>query len=152
MATRVKALVAERNGIELEYREEINPFGDLLQAFGMLCNDEITVAGGNTDPSLGVGFEAAVGSVYFCSNGNIYKKTGIADTDWTIFSGGSGGAIYMKDILDVDNALDPDNEQVLMFDTATEKWYAKTICQESEDYGLITVPVDCGNSDWGSVA
>jgi len=88
--TRVKAIIGERNNIELEYREEVNPFGDLLQAFGMLCNDEITVAAGNTDPSIAPGFGGNGGSVYFCGNENIYKKYGLLDTDWKIFSGGTG--------------------------------------------------------------
>jgi len=91
MASVAKPTVSERNGIDLEYREEANPFNDILQCLGIICADETTITGGTLDPSVS-GFEANEGSAYFSSNGNLYKKTGSNDTDWTIFSG-SGGSL-----------------------------------------------------------
>jgi len=146
----VKATISERDGIDLEYREEINPIEDILQALGIVCKNEIVVTGGNADPSV-EGFEAEEGSAYFCGNGYMYKKEGPNITDWVIFSGGSGGPIYLKDILDVDNNLAPTNDQVLQFIESENIWKAESICYPSEDYGLITVPADCGNLDYGGI-
>jgi len=88
----VKATVSERDGVDLEYREEISFNEDIMQALGMICRNKITVTGGNDDPSV-IGFEANIGSVYFSGNGNIYKKTGLNNIDWTIFSGGGSGDV-----------------------------------------------------------
>jgi hypothetical protein len=99
MASVAKPTVSERNGIDLEYREEANPFNDILQCLGIICTDEITISGGNLDPSID-GFEANIGSVYFSSNGDFYKKTGSNDTDWVIYpivpNGGITGQVLKK--------------------------------------------------------
>ncbi|RLA64286.1 MAG: hypothetical protein DRQ78_06170 [Epsilonproteobacteria bacterium] len=92
MASKVKSIIAERDSTELEYREEINPFNDIMQCFGILCDEETIITGGSLDPSVS-GFVANIGSAYFSSNGNLYKKTGALDTDWTIFSGGGSGNV-----------------------------------------------------------
>jgi hypothetical protein len=114
MASVAKPTVSERNGIDLEYREEANPFNDILQCFGIICADETTISGGNLDPSID-GFEANIGSVYFSSNGDFYKKTGNNDTDWTVFSGGGvpdGGTTgqVLKKLSNADGDADWQNE------------------------------------------
>ena len=81
---RVKALVVERNGFELEYREETNPHSDLHQCLGILCDDKVTVTGGDLDPRND-GFSGEIGSIYISTDGNIYQKTGTNDTDWIIY-------------------------------------------------------------------
>jgi len=149
MADVAKPTVSERNGENLEYREEANPLTDILQCLGIICFDEITVAGGNLDPSVD-GFVAKVGSAYFSSNGNIYKKIGPDHNNWQIFSGGSGGPIYMKDILDVDNNLNPEENHMLSWDG--NMWISKPMCHPYVDYGLVTQPVDCGQYDYGGLA
>jgi len=145
---RVKTVVVERNGEELEWREEVSPFEDLLQAAGLLAGDRVTIAGGDLNP-IEDGFPGEVGSAYFSTNGNIYKKTGLGDNDWIVFTGGGGGALYLKDLLDVDNNLNPSNNNALIFNQAAQIWKAKPICHPMVDYGLITNPVDCGHYDYG---
>lgn len=147
MASVVKPTVSERNGIDLEYREEANPVNDILQCLGIICENDTIVSGGSLDPSAS-GFEANIGSAYFSNNGNLYKKTGINDTDWTIFTGG-GGNIYMKDILDVDNNLSPEENNMLSWNGTM--WISKPVCHPFVDYGLITQPVDCGTYDYGGL-
>ena len=92
--SKVKPIIGERNNIELQFREEANPYNDLLQCLGILCDDTITVAGGSLDPSVSPGLKAEVGSLYASSNGNLYKKTGTSDTDWAIFTAPS--FVYYK--------------------------------------------------------
>jgi hypothetical protein len=146
--SKVKVTVVERDGEELEWREETSSIRDLIQAVGLITEDKIAIAGGTLDPVVD-GFPGDEGSVYFSSNGNIYKKIGPNSNDWQIFSGGGGSAQYLKDLLDVDNNLSPDNNNTLLYDTDTSLWHAKPICHPQHDYGLITEPVDCGQYDYG---
>jgi hypothetical protein len=83
MASKVKVIIAERDGYELEYKEEANPDNDRIQAAGVLCSAaELLVSGGSIDP-VNSGLSANEGSIYFASDGITYKKTGPGDTDWT---------------------------------------------------------------------
>jgi hypothetical protein len=93
MAAKVKVIIAERNDIELQYKEEANPSNDLLLALGVLCDGNITVTGGSLDPSVS-GFPANIGSVYFAANGNIYKKNDIGDTAWDALI--TGSSVYIR--------------------------------------------------------
>jgi len=86
--SKVKTIVVERDGEELDWREEISTHSDLLQTLGIIAEDKITISGGSLDPSVD-GFPGDVGSAYFSTNGNIYKKVGSNDTDWIVFTGGS---------------------------------------------------------------
>jgi hypothetical protein len=144
--SKVKTIVVERDGEELEWREEVSPFNDLLQSLGILIVDKLVVSGGDLDPSVD-GFPGSEGSVYFSTNKNAYKKIGIDDTDWLAWS--SGGALYLKDLLDVDDNLNPQNNNTLIYDEANNMWRARPICHPQVDYGLITNPADCGSYDYG---
>lgn len=46
---------------------------------------------GSADPSAGGGVAAPVGSVYLRTDGTFSQKTGVLDTDWTLFGAGGGG-------------------------------------------------------------
>jgi len=148
--SKVKTIVVERDGEELEWREEVSPVNDLLQALGIVACNKVTIAGGDLDPSVD-GFPGSEGSVYFSTNGNIYKKIGLAPTEWQIFSGGGGGSQYLKDLLDVDDNLSPDNRNVLMFDSNSNEWTSEPVCHPNWDWGSISEPVDCGHYDWGGL-
>jgi hypothetical protein len=86
--SKVKTIIVERDDVELEWKEEISPSNDLLQALGIITSDKIIISGGDLDPSVD-GFPGIEGSVFFSTNNSIYKKIGINDTDWEIFSGGN---------------------------------------------------------------
>jgi hypothetical protein len=146
--SKVKVTVVERDGEELEWREESSAFRDLIQALGIVAEDKVTISGGELDPSAS-GHPGVEGSVYFSSNGNIYKKIGINPTEWEVFSGGGGSSQYLKDLLDVDDNLSPEDNNALIFDIDSNQWEAKPICHPQHDYGLITEPVDCGQYDYG---
>ena len=148
--SKVKVTIVERDGEELEWREESSPLRDFIQALGIIANDELVISGGDLDPTVD-GFPGVEGSVYFSKNGNIYKKIGPNSNDWQVFSGGGGSSQYLKDLLDVDNNLSPENLEALMFDSEINKWTSKPICHPNWDWGLITQPVDCGHYDWGSL-
>lgn len=48
---------------------------------------------GTTDPSGGGGLAAPLGSAYFKTDtGQLFRKSGALDTDWTEFGGGGGGS------------------------------------------------------------
>ena len=146
-----KAIVAERNDQELEYREEVNPFSDLLQCLGIYCRNKIVYTGGTINPQELPGIDAPIGSMYIRTSGEWYKKVGTDVTDWEIVNtdGSGGGPLYLKDLLDVDDNLSPELYNVLSWD-GTE-WTAKPICHPRMDYGLITQPVDCGFYDYGGL-
>jgi hypothetical protein len=146
--SKVKTIVVERDGEELEWREEVSPFNDLLQALGIIASDKVTISGGDLNPSND-GFPGTEGSVYFSTDGNIYKKVGINPTDWEVFSGGGGGSQYLKDLLDVDDNLNPEDNNALMYDANDNLWKSKPVCHPQVDYGFITEPVDCGHYDYG---
>jgi len=146
--SKVKTTVVERDGEELEWSEEISSTNDLLQALGIVAEDSVVISGGSLNPSVD-GFPGIKGSVYFSSDGNIYKKNSNDPNDWTISSGGSGDPIYMKDIIDVDDNLLPEENHILNWDG--NKWISKPICHPFVDYGLITQVVDCGTYDYGGL-
>ena len=55
----------------------------------------------------------------------------------------------MKDILDVDDNLAPEENYILSWNG--NMWISKPLCHPFVDYGLITQPVDCGTYDYGGL-
>lgn len=79
--SRVKITVVERDGQELEWREESSSSKDLLEAVGIIPEGVLTIAGGSNLPYED-GFPGGQGSVYFASNGNSYNKQLDDDKGW----------------------------------------------------------------------
>jgi len=82
----VKVAVLERDGIDLEYEEEIAINEDVLSSRGIqFFNTDFSpgpgLYGGSLNPSID-GFTALIGSHYFKDDNTTWKKFGSADTDW----------------------------------------------------------------------
>jgi len=79
----VKVAIEERNGQELEWKEEASPNVDALMVGGIHLPGNIKVTGGSDDPRI-EGFTAHKGSVYHRTNGETYVKWGGNDTEWAL--------------------------------------------------------------------
>lgn len=64
-----------------------------------LSDTGVTLGGGPDDPSVS-GVVANIGDYWYQNNGNIWRKTGVLDTDWTQQSGGGGLNASQHRILD----------------------------------------------------
>ncbi len=82
MLNKVKVIVSERNGTELEYNEEASPLSDILLCAGLSLYD-LNIIGGSDNPAV-IGIDAPIGSYYLQNNHKIFQKQGTADTDWVI--------------------------------------------------------------------
>ena len=71
---------------------------NLFEVEGIDIGHSVNVLAGVDDPSVGLGVVAPVGSMYLRTNGQTFKKTGVADTAWT---------------LDVSAGIDDDSAYVL---------------------------------------
>lgn len=49
-------------------------------------DDNLLITSGISDPTIGIGYEAPIGSLYARTNGVLYQKTNTADVDWTPLS------------------------------------------------------------------
>ena len=87
MANQVKALISERDGVELEFQEELNPNTDHLNVGGITLPNSVVFTQGADDPSS-VGYAAGVGSLYVQTDGTLWSKTGAGDTDWVSITAG----------------------------------------------------------------
>lgn len=52
-------------------------------------DDNLLVTSGANDPSIGIGYEAPVGSLYIRTNGSLYQKNNSADVDWILIGSGN---------------------------------------------------------------
>ena len=83
----VKVLITERNTTELAYDEEAKQT-DIISCAGLDMPSNVLIISGSVDPSSGAGIAAGIGSIYLRSNGETWKKTNSANTDWSkLFSG-----------------------------------------------------------------
>lgn len=48
-------------------------------------DDKTLIVSGESDPAVGVGYEAPIGSLYIRANGLLYQKNNTADVDWDTF-------------------------------------------------------------------
>ena len=66
----------------------------------VLSLDDITLlASGSADPSITVGYDAPMGSLFLRTNGSLYRKTGLALVDWTeVVSGGGVSGLALTTI------------------------------------------------------
>jgi phage-related tail fiber protein len=69
---------------------------DITRSFaaegGLSLDDLLGIFAGDNDPSV-VGEAAPTGSLYIRSNGQLYQKIGLLDTDWIVFSQGLGETV-----------------------------------------------------------
>lgn len=63
---------------------------------GISLDDVVGIFTGTTDPSAGAGEAAPIGSLWIRQNGNLYQKTGSADTAWIGFSQGLSEAVKIS--------------------------------------------------------
>ena len=92
----VKVIVVERNGIELEFREESSPNNDCISVAGISMPADVKVIGGSDIPYNLPGVEADIGSMYVRDNGDVYEKYGNNDDHWAIRANVSQWVILNK--------------------------------------------------------
>jgi len=81
---KVKSLIVERNGVDIDEQEEVNILIDYLQAAGLSLPQDVYIIEGATDPSVGAGQEGGIGSFYLRNIGECWIKVGVLDTDWVM--------------------------------------------------------------------
>lgn len=63
---------------------------------GINLDDLVGIFAGTSDPSVGAGEVAPIGSIFIRNNGQLFQKYGAADTNWIVFAQGVGEAVKIS--------------------------------------------------------